>query len=276
MIWQYQLATITFALIVLGMTILERRQVESYITPFSVCAWPFVFIFFIVNFLLFYLGFAPITLRVIYFILLNISLIWFIGIGSSFFMYGKQESIPVKSEENIFTQIARYDIYFIIISLIVIVVTLLRVYMLLKTHGGWSYYADEEFEETMIRGPESHLIQVGRACFILLFLTHKYSKVKFFNSLALLGLLVAIATTNVKYQLIFLVIMVFFYKMMQASPRKQLKNIVIILFLGLIYFKSLIRTLSPLLISLKPLEISANTSTVAEPIVITSNILTSF
>ena len=79
-----KLSSLFFAAVILAMTIFEKRRLNTIITPFSVSAWPLVFIILVVNFMLVKIEFDIVTPRAILFLLANLFIIWLIGIIFSY------------------------------------------------------------------------------------------------------------------------------------------------------------------------------------------------
>ena len=162
------------------------------------------------------------------FLLMNLFILWIVG----FFIYqfifkGIDFASRDTRYDSKFADYIHYKHFLIILSIIVIIVSLYQINSLLSAHGGWFYFAAEEFEQEMISGPVAHLLQVGRVCFILLAIIMVYVKNRVFVLLTHSGLVVVIASTHVKYLLIMLLFMVFFIHLMDKSPQKQLKSVLL-------------------------------------------------
>jgi hypothetical protein len=95
-------------------------------------------------------------------------------------------------------------------------------------YGGWVFFGDERFEEMMLIGPIAHLIQVAKVCFLLLLFIFPHSKRKFFIIITLAGLLISIAFIQVKYHLIWLMIIGFLYLNIPKKLVGQLKGVALI------------------------------------------------
>ncbi len=74
-----QIPSLVFFMAILALTIIDARRLNTIITPFTVTAWPFAIISLVTNFILGYLRFPPMTMRVHLFVLVNLVIIWLIG-----------------------------------------------------------------------------------------------------------------------------------------------------------------------------------------------------
>jgi oligosaccharide repeat unit polymerase len=220
-----QIPSLVFSLTILLFTVLDAKRLKTIITPFSVAAWPFAIISLVTNFLLGYLKFPPMTMRVHLFILLNLTIVWLVGYIFSQAYRIKGTDIITVDIKSIFQPFVRYQYFLMILSLILSMVIFIRVYSLMNQFGGWWFFGDERFEEMMIIGPVAHLIQVAKVCFLLLFFIYPHSKRKLFLIITLSALLVAIALIQVKYHLIWLMIIGFLYVNMPKKLSGQLKGV---------------------------------------------------
>ena len=88
-----QIPSLVFFLTILSLTILDAKRLKTIITPFSVAAWPLAIISLVTNFLLGYLKFPPMTMRVHLFLLLNLIIVWLVG----FIYLDQQERLSLQS-----------------------------------------------------------------------------------------------------------------------------------------------------------------------------------
>ncbi len=222
-----QLTSIMFFCVILFLTIFDSKKLKSIITPFTVTAWPLVGISLLVNFYLIKMGFKPVTIRVQLFILLNLLIIWLIGYLCYFiFCHDKRGIILEATNHNdSFDRIARYHPILIIISWASILIVMYKVKSLLGSYGGFQYIGNPEFEKKMIVGPVAHITHLEKVCFILLAFSLKKSKYKLVTVITLIGLFIGIASIQVKYHLIWVLLMVFLFYTIQKPIRKQLKYI---------------------------------------------------
>lgn len=223
-----QVPSIVFFFAVLSLTVIDRKRLNSIITPFSITAWPFAIIILLVNFVLIYFDFPSISLRSQLFILLNIVLLWLTGFLISFFYNINHSDKNRTIYSNVFKEFARFDLFLILISLIISIIALNHAYTILQKYGGLSFLGDQRFEEMIGVGPVAHLIQVGKVCFLLLLFIFRNSKHKILIIIALIGLFFAIASIQVKYHLIWLFIFGFVFQNLDKPPKWQLKNIILI------------------------------------------------
>ncbi len=223
-----QLPSLVFFLSIFTLTIIDARRLKTIITPFTVTAWPFVAISLVTNFLLGYLRFPPMTMRVHFFVLLNLMIIWLIGYIFSHYYQIKHKDLVAIDIKAAFKPFVRYQYFIMVLSVIVGLIIFFRVYSLMKQYGGWGFFGNERFEEIMIVGPVAHLIQVARVCFLLLFFIYPHSKQKYFIIITLLGLFIAIAFIQVKYHLIWLMIIGFLYLNISKKLSGQLKGVAMI------------------------------------------------
>jgi len=222
-----QLTSLMFFGIILTLTVFDMRRVNSLLTPFTVTAWPFVGIFLLTNIYLVNIGFKPVTIRVQLFILMNLFILWFIGYISYFIIENHefQFSKSVKSYEELFGNIARYHLFIIVIAWVSIIIVMYKVKSLFGLYGGFQFVGNPQFEEKMIVGPVAHITHLEKVCFLLLAFSIKKSKYKFLVIFTLVGLFVGIAAVQVKYHLIWVLLMVFLFYTVQKPVRQQIKMI---------------------------------------------------
>lgn len=231
-----QVTSLAFSSVILALTLFDKKSLNTLITPFTVTAWPFVIISVTVNLLLVKIGFYSITLRVHLFVLANLIILWLIGFLFSYIYY--DDKGPRQDYDQIFQSYAHFEPFIILLSWIVIAVVYNRVRGLLNQFGGWSFFGDFRFEEMMGRGLAAHLIGVGQICFIFLIFLYHSSRYKLINSLTLVGLILAIASIQVKYHLIWVIIIAFLYRNINKDPKKQLWSVFKVL-LGLLLIMNL-------------------------------------
>ncbi len=220
-----QLPSLVFVLIIATLTFIDAKRLNTIITPFSVTAWPLVMISIIVNFFLGYLKFSPVTIGAHFFIIGNLLIIWLVGfIFSHIYQYNGLKKISFEIN-NVFKPFVKYQFFFMIISLISILIIVYRVYSLMQQHGGWWFFGDERFEKSMIVGPTAHVIQVAKVCFLFLFFTYRHSNRKALIFATLTGLIISIALNQVKYHVIWLIIIAFLYLNIPKSLMQQMKGV---------------------------------------------------
>ncbi|MBA7519427.1 hypothetical protein ES705_11505 [subsurface metagenome] len=220
-----QVPSLIFFLTILSLTLYDARRLKTIITPFTVAAWPFAIISLVTNFLLGYLQFPPMTMRVHAFILINLVIMWLVGyvFSNVYRIKGVTTlSIDIKS---IFKPFVRYQFFLMTLSIILSSIIFYKVYSLINQFGGWWFFGDERFEEMMIVGPVAHMVQVAKICFLLLFFIYPHSKRKFFIIITLAGLLISIAFLQVKYHLIWLMIIGFLYLNLPKNLSEQMKGV---------------------------------------------------
>jgi hypothetical protein len=229
-----QLTSVAFFISVLSLTVFDRKRLNTLLTPFTITAWPFVVIILSVNFALIHIQFPPVTIRVQLFILSNLILLWAVGFIISYLYKVNDYKSNRVNYSQVFKEFVRFDLFLISLSMILVIVILNHTYTLLQKYGGWSFIGDQRFEEMIIVGPVAHLVQVAKVCFLFLFFLYKKSKHKILIIITLAGLFLAIASIQVKYHLIWMLIFGFLYNTLDKSPRRQMRSIIwiaIILFL---------------------------------------------
>lgn len=220
-----QIPSLVFFLAILALTIIDARRLNTIITPFTVAAWPFAIISLVTNFLLGYLRFPPMTMRVHAFVLINLVIIWLVGYVFSNVYRIKGVTTIFIDIKAIFKPFVRYQYFLMTLSVILSLIVFYRVYSLINQFGGWWFFGDERFEQMMIVGPVAHMVQVVKVCFLLLFFIYPHSKRKFFIIITLMGLLVSIAFLQVKYHLIWLMIIGFLYLNIPKKLSEQMKGV---------------------------------------------------
>ena len=211
--------SISFFLTIL--LIIEKNRLNKIITPFSVATFPFLIIILINNLILIHLDFPAITSRAQFFILSQLIVLWIIGyIISNFF---NREKL---SEYNVYgfikEQFKRYDIILIIISWISIFVISRRIMNLFSENGGLMYFGNPEYEEKLSQGLAAHFVHIGQVCFLFLIFIFKNSNHKKLILLTLFGLFVIISAIQVKYHILWLVLMTFYFIISDKPPKRQI------------------------------------------------------
>ena len=174
------------------------------------------------------------TMRAHLFLLVNLIIIWLVGLVFSYAYRYKDIDRTSVDIKTIFKPFVRYQYFLMILSLILSVIIFFRVYSLINQFGGWWFFGDERFEEMMIIGPVAHLVQVSKVCFLFLFFIFPYSKRKKYILISLAFLIVSIALIQVKYHLIWMMIMGFLYLNLPKNLSGQLKGVATISLLVLI------------------------------------------
>jgi hypothetical protein len=165
------------------------------------------------------------SMRVHAFVFLNLALIWIIGYLFSKIYEIKGLTTLSIDTKDIFRPFVRYQYFLMVLSIIISLIIISRVYILVNKFGGWWFFGDERFEEMMIVGPVAHLVQVAKVCFLLLFFIYPHSRKKLLIFVTLLVLLVSIAFMQVKYHLIWLMIIGFLYLNLPKNLTGQLKGV---------------------------------------------------
>jgi hypothetical protein len=235
-----QFATLSFGIAIFGLTYFEKQRVKSVITPFTVSAWPFVFISLLVNFALVDIGYPHVSQRALYFILANLLIGWIAGLVF-------QRKAIHRSQLSDMTSKLRADLDILyawrlpimLISWILSIYVLREIYTTAMAGGGLWFVGSREFEKEMATGLLAHLLQVGRALFLLLFFATWKKKKSIFvwGTLILLG--VVSSANQVKYPIMWLALIVLFTYNNHKTPKQQIRNIsfagilIVLLFLSL-------------------------------------------
>lgn len=216
-----KLSSLFFAAIILAMTIFEKRRLNTIITPFSVSAWPLVFIILVVNFLLVKIEFDIVTPRAILFLLANLFIIWLIGIIFSYI----HNNDRIQSLNDIFLPYVKFEKILIVLSWVVNIVVFLKMKNLLAKYGGLSFLGDYRFEEMINSGPEAHISQFGKITFLLLSFIYPMAKYKKTILITLFGSIVMLFMLQSKYNLIGVLVIVFIYYNFTKPVKKQISSI---------------------------------------------------
>lgn len=222
----YQLTSLVFSALIIILFYAEKLRLKKIITPFTLTAIPFVIIILITNFFLIDLKFLPVTMRAQYFILGQLLILWICGyIIASFF---KIENILVSnSYSEVSHEFKDYSIVLVIISWLTIFVIFRKVLSIFALHGGPSYFGYGEYEKVMSRGIVAHVLQVSRVCFLFLLFVYKKSIYKKLILLTLFGLFLAISALQIKYHILWLILMAFIFYNAENSQKKQIKNLAV-------------------------------------------------
>jgi hypothetical protein len=231
-----QLYSICMVGFILILTSIEKKRLNSIITPFILAAWPFLFTSLLNNFVLIHFGYSPITARAQVFIMINLFIIWLVGYTMYFFICPIHRDHDIDRYKPIFKDIANYQYFIIFISWITILLNINRVYDLLLAHGGIMFMGDQRFEDKMSGGGNivGHFVEVGKICYLLLIFTLSYAKNKYLYYVTIIALLFSTAFIMVKYHVMWLILFAFLFYVINKPIKKQLKTVVgiiVVLFL---------------------------------------------
>jgi hypothetical protein len=225
-----QLSSIVFLSIIIVLTVTEKKYAKGYITPFTVSAWPFAIISLTVNFFLIDLNFPCVSVRAHYFVLVNLVIFWIVG-----YLFSRLKVQTVGGVQTdfkaIFKPFVRFEIIMMVTAILVTIAVIFRMFELVQQNGGWVYMGDYEFEVEINKGVVAHLFNLAKVMFVFLIFIYTYSKRKIFILATLFIILIGLFIIQIKYNLFWLLLMVFFLRNLPKPATRQLRNIVI---LGLI------------------------------------------
>jgi len=224
---EHQLTTLTLIFLVLFLVINEKKRLNTIITPFSTTAFPFVAIAILVNFVMVYFQFKPFTMRAQLCIMLNLIILWLVGFLMYYF-YEKKISTSSESHimESPIAKLAQQEWFVFLLSWTAVIIIFRRVGQLMGRFGGFAFLGDPQFENMMMRGLAAHMGEIAKVCFLLLGIFWSFSKRKLIIFLTMIALFLAIAALQVKYHLLWVLIMLFFYKLIELPVRKQIRAII--------------------------------------------------
>ncbi len=226
------LSSVILLLIVLVLTVWEKRYYNCLFTPFNVTAWPFVIISVVVNLFAVRIKFLPVSVRVNFFILVNLIIIWVVGYLIYHFNKVPLQRIDVYA---IFSPLKIFRPFLIVLSWIVIVLVGMRVSSILSKEG-LTFIGTAKFEKMMIVGYAAHLSQLAKVLLILLVLFIWNSRKTILDYITIFALALVVLSLMVKYHLIWVILIIFFIKNLHLSYKKQLKKIQIISFMVVVIF----------------------------------------
>jgi oligosaccharide repeat unit polymerase len=225
-----QVSSIVFLSIIVFLTYAEEKHAKGYITPFTVSAWPFVIISLLVNFFLVDIKFPYVSVRAHYFVLINLLIFWIVGY--LFSRLNIQTAGGVYTDlKGIFKPFVKFELIMMITAILATIAVIFRMYALIGQHGGWIYMGDYEFEVEINKGIIAHLFNIAKVMFIFLIFIYPYSKKKLLIFATLIFILIGLFIIQIKYNLFWLLLMIFFLRNLPKSASRQLRNIII---LGLI------------------------------------------
>ncbi len=220
----YQIAALGFAMLNIFFIILESHHIKKLITPYSLTALPFIVIVLISNFFLIDLDFPPITLRTQFFI--QVQLLIFVFASFSISQFFDLDKIPgSKKYSKPADEFSSNVLLLIALSWFSILIIFRKVLSLFSAHGGWIYFGDPEYELQMISGFHAHITQLAKVCFIFLVMIYKKANYKKAILITLAGLFFAVAIIQIKYHILWLVLMAFIFINAEETPKKQIKNL---------------------------------------------------
>jgi len=221
-----QLTSIAFLLTILLLTVHEKNRLNTLVTPFTVTAWPFVVIAILVNYFLIYLGYKPVTMRVQLFILLNLIILWVVGYLIDIFIIPKGSNISIKKNDEVFKELHRYEWLIIVLSWFAIAIIIRRVFSLFNKYGGFVFIGDSRFENMMVHGSAAHMGEIAKICFVLLGIFFRFSRRRIIVFMTLFGLFISLAALQVKYHLLWVLIMLFIYNIIEMPVSKQWRALI--------------------------------------------------
>lgn len=215
------LSSVVLLLIVLFLTIWEKRYYNCLFTPFNVTAWPFVIISVVVNLFAVRIKFLPVSVRVNFFILVNLIIIWVVG-----YLIYHFNKVPLQRIDTyaIFSPFKIFRPFLIVLSWIVIILVGMRVSSILSKEG-LSYIGTDKFERMMIVGYSAHLSQLAKVLLILFVLSIWNSRKTILDYVTIFALVLVVLSLMVKYHLIWVILIIFFIKNFNLSYRKQVRKI---------------------------------------------------
>lgn len=221
-----QVTTVWISIIFSILIWIEVKRLKNMITPFVFATIPFILIFILNNFVLIYFRFPPISLKSQLFISFCLLVIFLVGyLVSKFYKRITPESKQVF--QGFADEFNKFVPFIIGLSWFVIVMVIHRSMSLMTAHGGFSYFGNQEYEDQMIVGFVAHLVQLGKVCFLLLIFTFRKSRFKIISLITLIFLGIAIASVQVKYHIIFIILMAFLFYTFNKSVKKQIRILVI-------------------------------------------------
>ncbi len=234
-----QFAGIAFVITILGLSGFEIRRLKTIITPFTVTALPFVAIVFLLSFVYIDAQITPISVRAIYFILFNLTLIWIVG-----FFFTRKIKVSSSFNKidyfNYFSDLNNYKPLLILLAFAISMITFYRVYSIVHANGGWFFLGNYEYESLINSGPGAYLIVFGEAVFILLYLVSAKTGKKYISYTVLILLGISFFLLMVKFNLLWMIMMIFFIKNMNLKIKKQISTIIktfsILIFIFVFHF----------------------------------------
>ncbi len=216
-----QLETLGVVFAALLLMVEEVRRVGRLITPFTLMVVPFQVILLLMNFVLIYHGYPAITEKVMVFLLAQFIVFWLLG-RMVFEIAGKPRFLDF-NYANLENQLARFTPVFLGLALISALIIIMKALLLLRSHGGITYYAHPHYEKFMNRGFSAHLIQLAKVNLFLLIITYRPFKKKWIIWIVTAVVLVALALVQVKYHILHLLLMGLLYFSLNRSIKNQFK-----------------------------------------------------
>ncbi len=217
-----QITTIGLTVFFILLMWLESKRLKNMITPFIFAAIPLLVIFILNNFVLIYFQFPPISLKSQLFIALCLFITFLVGFFLSK-LFRQITPVSNKIFTNFGNEFSKFDPLIIFIAWGIIFVILHRSFSLMRQHGGFAYFGNQEYEDKMIVGFVAHLVQFGKVLFLFLIFTISKTKYKKLSVITLVGLGIAIASIQVKYHIMFIILMAFLFYTFAKPVKKQIK-----------------------------------------------------
>jgi len=197
------------------MTLLERHQYKTFITPFNVIVWPYLFV------VLFLLGFGwhrqykPVTSESIVFVALNVALFWLTGQIIWYILRGRQIS-----ETNVQLETFITDHRSILLGIVWVAIAAgLLSFAKIGITLGFDALGTESFQLAFRSGILGHITILAYPSFILLgaFWLKNHSK---FVLLSLLLMIFVVLANQVKYRTILLLLPTLYFAVQSRIVRK--------------------------------------------------------
>lgn len=214
------LLTITFfCVIVLVMTFVEHSQYKTFITPFTVMVWPYIFIVLFLLMFGWHRKYNPVSVESIGYVAVNVVVLWLTGQVMWFVLRG-QQSLEVNSDLEDFIT-AHYKIFLAVVGLGI----LAGISSFIKTGltFGFNTLGTESFQLAFCGGILGHITIQAYPSFILLaaYWLKNHGKILFVFLLLMVFIVLA---NQIKYRTVLLILPAV-YLAIQSKMVKKLKAV---------------------------------------------------
>ncbi len=217
-------------IILIGLCLLisywENLRYNTYITPFSALAWPYVIVVVLINFAGVHLGFFPVSLRSNSFVFLGFLFFLMGGVFILSLVKGRIADVDYNKRLNLNLE-TFFNLYrplFVVIAILSIIAGFIHFRFSLAEVGGWINIATNDFKDVYGTGLLAHIKILSRLSFIFLFADYFHRKRKYIFILLFLMFLI-VFVRQVKYQILGMILGGFYFAMLKGCIKFSLRKL---------------------------------------------------
>jgi len=225
---EYILGAVLILIFCLLLTGIEKRNLRTIFTPFSVLAWPYAAVICVINLFAVQYGFYPVSIRCILFIIVSL-LFFFIGGMIIPLFFRKSKPFYTSQSEQVNIVQNTMDFFrplFILLAIISIITGIFHLIHSIHDAGGWFFIASKKFEDTYGKGVLSHIMLINRPAFLFLAADNMYKK-RITKTLLLVTMFLLILVLQIKNHIFTILLGGFYFAYLYGLTKVNLKKIIL-------------------------------------------------